>query len=145
MFKVNQKVWCAIYGAGVVKRIRQEAEVDYPVVVVFNRNDDESVVTYTADGKYHEAGNVTLFTYPIEITKAVTKPSIEWSHVSECFQYLAMDADGECYLYTDKPLQGERQCERQWVSSMRLTPANHFASFVPGTCNWKDSLVKRPN
>ena len=142
MFKVNQKVWCAIYGAGVVKRIRQEAEVDYPVVVVFNRNDDdESVITYTAEGKYHEAGNVTLFTYPIEITKAVTKPSIEWSHVNAHFKYLAMDADGKCYLYTDKPLQGERQ----WVSSLWLAPANHFASLVPGTCDWRDALVKRPN
>ena len=86
MFKVGQKVWCAIYGAGVVKRIRQEAEVDYPVVVVFNRDDDESVVTYTIDGKYHDDGNVTLFPHPIEITKATVKPSIDWNHVSEGFQ-----------------------------------------------------------
>ena len=141
MFKVNQKVWCAIYGAGVVKRIRQDEEVDYPVVVVFNHNDDENVITYTADGKYHEAGNVTLFTYPIEITKAVTKPSIEWSHVNAHFKWLAMDADGKFHLYTDKPLQGERQ----WVTNLLCTPAIHFASFTPGTCNWKDSLVKRPN
>ena len=41
MFKVGQKVWCAIYGAGVVARIRQESGVEYPVVVLFNRNDDE--------------------------------------------------------------------------------------------------------
>ena len=126
MFKVNQKVWCAIYGAGVVKRIRQEAEVDYPVAVVFNHNDDENVITYTADGKYHEAGNVTLFTYPIEITKAVTKPSIEWSHVNAHFKWLAMGADGKFHLYTDKPLQGERQ----WVTNLLCTPAIHFASFT---------------
>ena len=141
MFKVNQKVYCAIYGAGVVKRIRQEAEVDYQVVVVFNRNDDENVVTYTLDGKYHDEGNVTLFPYPIEITKAVTKPSIDWSHVSEDFQYLAMDEDGEFYLYSDKPLQGNQQ----WVSNLTYTPAIHFASFTSGTCDWKDSLVERPN
>ena len=141
MFKVNQNVWCAIYGAGVVKRIRQEAEVDYPVVVVFNRNDDENVVTYTSDGKYHDEGNVTLFPYPIEITKAVTKPSIDWNHVSEDFKYLAMDADGECYIYSDKPSRGERQ----WVRSLRITVADHFASFTPGTCDWRDSLVERPN
>ena len=141
MFKVNQKVWCAIYGAGVVKRIRQEAEVDYPVVVVFNRNDDENVVTYTADGKYHEAGNVTLFTYPVEITKAVTKPSIDWSHVNENFKWLAMDADGTFYIYTDKPLQGNRH----WTTNLTCTPAVRFASFTPGTCDWRDSLVKRPD
>ena len=147
MFEKGQKVWCAIYGAGVVKRIREEEEeeeeeeVDYPVIVVFNRNGDENVVSYTADGKYHEAGNVTLFPHPIEITKAVTKPSIDWNHVNENFQYLAMDADGESYLYTDKPQQGEQQ----WIGRPRLAAATHFASFTPGTCNWRDSLVKRPN
>ena len=141
MFKINQKVWCAIYGAGVVARIRQESGVEYPVVVLFNSdNDDESTVTYTNDGKYHEAGNVTLFPHPVEIIKATVKPSIDWNHVSEGFQYLAMDADGESYLYTDKPLQGERQ----WMSSLRLAAANHFASFTSGTCDWKDSLVERP-
>ena len=141
MFVKDQKVWCAIYGAGVVKRIRQEAEVDYPVVVVFSRNDDdENVVTYTADGKYHVEGNITLFTYPIEITKAVTKPSIDWSHINENFKWLAMDADGKFHIYTDKPLQGERQ----WTTNLPCTPAINFASFTPGTCDWTDSLVERP-
>ena len=74
MFEKDQKVWCAIYGAGVVARIRQEAGVDYPVVVLFKSNGDENVVTYTTDGKYHEAGNVTLFPHPVEIVKAITKP-----------------------------------------------------------------------
>ena len=141
MFVKDQNVWCAIYGAGVVKRIRQESGVDYPVVVVFNRNDDENVVTYTTDGKYHVEGNVTLFTYPVEITKAVTKPSIDWSHVNENFKWLAMDADGTFHIYTDKPLQGNQQ----WTTNLPCTPATHFASFVPGTCDWRDSLVKRPN
>ena len=141
MFTVNQKVWCAIYGAGVVKRIRENKEVDYPVLVVFNRNDDENVISYTLDGKYQVEGNVTLFPYPVEIVKAVTKPSIDWSHVSEYFKWLAMDADGKFHIYTDKPLQGERQ----WATNLLCTPAIHFASFVPGTCDWKDSLVKRPN
>ena len=78
MFTEKQKVWCAIYGAGVVKRIRQESGVEYPVIVLVNSNtDDESVVTYTNDGKYYKGGNVTLFPYPVENTKAVTKPSID--------------------------------------------------------------------
>ena len=141
MFTEGQEVWCAIYGAGIVKRIRQESGVEYPVVVVFNRNDDENVVTYTNDGKYHNQGVVTLFPYPVEIVKAVTKPSIDWSHVSEDFQYLAMDADGTFHIYTDKPLQGNRQ----WTTNLPCTPAIHFTSFVPGTCDWRDSLVKRPN
>ena len=140
MFKVGQKVWCAIYGAGVVKRIRQEAEVYYTVVVVFNRNDDEKVVTYTSDGKYYVEGNVMLFPYPIEITKAVTKPSIDWGHVGEYFQYLAMDSGGNGYLCGKNP----HYDNTIWLMEAPYIPATAFTSYVPGTCDWKDSLVKRP-
>ena len=140
MFKVNQKVWCAIYGAGVVKRIRQNEGVAYPVIAVFNRNGDENVGTYTADGKYHEAGNSTLFPYPVEITKATTKPSIDWSHVSEDFQYLAMDSGGLHHLFAEKP----EPIAVEWTTYALYIYAEHFASFTPGTCNWRDSLVKRP-
>ena len=140
MFVKDQKVWCAIYGAGVVKRIRQEAEVDYPVVVVFNRNDDENVVTYTADGKYHVEGNVTLFPYPVEIVEAVTKPSIDWSHVSPEYNYLAQDSNGQGYLYSENPSRHTLA----WVMDRPFIRATTFTSYVPGTCDWKDSLVKRP-
>ena len=142
MFKVDQKVWCAIYGAGVVARIRQEAEVDYPVVVVFNRNGDENVVSYTADGKYHEAGNITLFPYPIEITKAITKPSIDWNHVNENFRYLVMDECGQHWLTTNRPTI--LTTPERWICSGVAQSAGQFASLIPGTCNWKDSLVNRP-
>ena len=142
MFTEGQEVWCAIYGAGVVKRIRQESGVEYPVIVLVNSNtDDESVVTYTNDGKYHCTGNVTLFPYPVEIVKATTKPSIDWNHVNESFKWLAMDADGSSYIYADKPLLGNPQ----WTTNLPCTSATHFASFTPGTCDWKDSLVERPN
>ena len=141
MFKVNQKVYCAIYGAGVVKRIRQECGVDYPVVVVFNRNDDENVVTYTNDGKYHVEGNVTLFPYPIETTKAVTKPSIDWSHVSSEYNYLIQDSDGEGYLCGEKPLR----VKSGWSAETPYIRATAFTSYEPGTCDWEDSLVKRSN
>ena len=140
MFTEGQKVWCAIYGAGIVKRIRQESGVEYPVVVVFNRNDDENVVTYTLDGKYHVEGNVTLFTYPIEITKAVTKPSIDWSHVSSEYNYLIQDSDGEGYLCGEKPLR----VKSGWIAESPSISATAFTSYVPGTCDWTDSLVKRP-
>ena len=140
MFKEGQKVWCAIYGAGVVKRIRQEEEVDYPVVVLFNRNDDENVVTYTLDGKYHVEGNVTLFPHPIEIVKATIKPSIDWNHVSKDFRYLVMDADGRCWLWVTKPAP----FQEQWCGGGAAVKAENFSSFISGTCDWKDSLVKRP-
>ena len=33
MFKEGQKVWCAVYGAGVVEEILHTSEGVYPVVV----------------------------------------------------------------------------------------------------------------
>ena len=136
MFKVNQKVWCAIYGAGVVVEIHQSAA--YPVEVRFNNG---QICVYTSDGKYCADGSIVLFPYPIEIVKAVTKPSIDWNHVNESFKWLAMDADGSSYIYADKPLLGNPQ----WTTNLPCTSATHFASFTPGTCDWKDSLVERPN
>ena len=144
MFEKDQKVWCAIYGAGVVARIRQEAGVDYPVVVLFKSNGDENVVTYTTDGKYHEAGNIVLFPHPVEIVKATIKPSIDWSHVSEEFQYLAMNKEGLHLLFAEEPTRGDVEWTAPAPYELYIL-AEHFASFVPGTCSWKDSLVKRPN
>ena len=140
MFKVNQKVWCAIYGAGVVARIR-EGEVDYSVVVLFKSTGDENVITYTADGKYHCTGNVTLFPYPIEIVKAVTKPTIDWNHVSPEYNYLAQDSNGDGYLCGKNP-----HCMAYtWSMESPYIRATTFTSYEPGTCDWKDSLVERPS
>ena len=62
------------------------------------------------------------------------------SSSSEAFQYLAMDEDGEFYLYSDKPTP----VSQQWITNLSYALATHFASFTPGTCDWRDSLVKRP-
>ena len=137
MFKVNQTVWCAIYGEGVVAKIYQEDEESYPVRVKFNNSLSN---TYTSDGKHFSGGNVVLFPYPVEIVKATTKPSINWSHVSEDFKYLAMDAGGLHHLYVKEPIL----TSSQWATTALYTCAEHFASFTPGTCSWEDSLVKRP-
>ena len=143
MFTEGQKVWCAIYGAGIINRIRQESGVEYPVIAVFNCN-GERAVSYTGDGKYHNEGNVTLFPYPVEITKAITKPSIDWDHVSEEFQYLAMNKEGLHLLFAEEPTRGDVEWTAPAPYELYIL-AEHFTSFVPGTCNWKDSLVKRPN
>ena len=137
MFKIGQKVWCAIYGAGVVVEIHQEGGVKCPVEVRFN---NERTCVYTSDGKYYDDSNIVLFPYPIEITKAVTKPSIDWGHVGEYFQYLAMDSGGNGYLCGKKP----HYDNTIWLMEAPYIPATAFTSYVPGTCDWKDSLVERP-
>ena len=142
MFEKDQKVWCAIYGAGVVTKVNDECGFgdSYPVLAKFQNNDD-LIISYTADGKFHNQSNVTLFPYPVEITKATIKPSIDWSHVSSEFNYLVQDSDGEGYLCGEDPA-----CvESGWGSESHYICAGAFTSYEPGTCDWRDSLVKRPN
>lgn len=137
MFTEGQKVWCAIYGAGVVVEIHQEGGVKCPVEVRFN---NERTCVYISDGRYYDDSNIVLFPYPIEITKAVTKPSIDWSHVGEYFRYLAMDSGGNGYLCGKNP----HYDNTIWLMEAPYIPATAFTSYVPGTCDWKDSLVERP-
>lgn len=137
MFIENQTVWCAMFGKGVVARINPKG-AKFPVVVKF---DGLMERCYSLEGKYEQlyATQPTLFPYPIEIVKKVTKPSIDWSHVSEEFQYLAMDENGRHHLFAVKPTL----TASEWTMRALYTEAGHFASFIPGTCDWKDSLVER--
>ena len=141
MFKVGQTVWCLIYGQGVVTDVdSKRAEETYPVLVKF-QDYDELHISYTMEGRYHSQGNITLFPYPVEVVKASIKPSINWEHVSSEFNYLAEDADGVVFLYEDKPFTA---METWMVDNGDLAEAHTLASYTKGTCDWKDSLVKRP-
>ena len=141
MFKKGQKVWCLIYGQGVVKEVDGEnACRGYDIIVKFN---DDFSINYTSDGKYCVEGNVTLFPHPVEVIKSVTKPMIDWNHVNENFRYLVMDECGQHWLTTNCPTI--LTTPERWICSGVAQSAGQFASLIPGTCNWKDSLVKRPN
>ena len=141
MFKKGQKVWCLIYGQGVVVEVDGEnACKGYDIIVKFN---DDFSINYTSDGKYYVEGNVTLFPYPVEVTKSVTKPSIDWDHVKENFRYLMMDECGRHWLTTNRPTIPATP--ERWICGGVAQSAGQFASLIPGTCNWKDSLVKRPD
>lgn len=70
-----------------------------------------------------------------------TKPSIDWSHVSKNMKYMATDSNGESYLFEGKPSQGS--CT--WGSHQGCSiKASNFTSYKAGTCDWKNSLVERP-
>ena len=70
--------------------------------------------------------------------KHLTKPSIDVSHVSAKCKWLARNNDGDAYLYRDKPnILGSINA---WVNAYPID-AEVFASYDPGTCDWKDSLV----
>ena len=138
MFEVGQKVWDVAAGEGVVT-YTDDIHSPYPVYVRFGEGRER---TYSADGKYRvEDENPTLYPYPVEIVKKVTKPSINWEHVRDESKFLAQDANGNAWLYWEKP----RLSEDHWVTTRgECAEAHSYASFSPGTCDWKDSLVERP-
>ena len=139
MFTTGQKVWCLIYGQGVVAEVDGENACGrYGIIVKFN---DDFSINYTSDGKYCVEGNVTLFPHPVEVVKAITKPSIDWSHVSPEYNYLAQDSNGEGYLCGKSP----HRMSFTWSAETPYIRATAFTSYEPGTCDWKDSLVKRPD
>lgn len=72
----------------------------------------------------------------------VTKPSIDWSHVVPEYRWLAVNQHGEPLLYADKPVQEEDYWNNN--SCGDIAEARAFTSFESGTCDWKDSLVQRP-
>ena len=142
MFKVGQKVWCLIFGQGVVAEVDDEDSLgSYCIDVKFK---DDLSVSYTSDGKIYAEGNISLFPHPVEVIKATTKPSIDWSHVNEEFQYLAMNKDGMHLLFAEEPTKGDVEWTAPAPYELYLL-AEHFTSFTPGTCDWRDSLVKRPS
>ncbi len=56
MFKVEQEVWCLLYGKGKVVKVYDTD--DYPIKVEFDNVDCQC---YTYDGKYHVYCTRTLF------------------------------------------------------------------------------------
>ena len=138
MFTLGQKVWCVIYGEGEVADVDMEFDTCY---VKFHHM-GALLMNYTFEGvpHSHSQGNITLFPYPVEVVKVAVKPSIDWSHVSSEYNYLAQDSDGEGYLCGEKP----SRIESGWNVESPYIYANAFTSYIPGTCDWKDSLVKRP-
>ena len=138
MFEFKQKVWCVMFGAGVVRDILASA-TRFPLVVEFNGK----LECYTLDGKYVINDAQTLFPHPVEIVKKVVKPSINWDHVHGKYNYLAADDMGNAWLYGKEPTIDDDG--GYWdVELGELALADTHASYIPGTCDWKDSLVERP-
>ena len=125
-----------MFGEGVVRNILA-TDTRFPLVVDFN----SKLECYTLDGKYVLNTAQTLFPHPVEVIKKVTKPSINWEHVDSKFKYLAEDYGGSVYLYEKEPFITPPWWKSQ---SGEIIKANIFTSYVKGTCDWKESLVKRP-
>lgn len=69
-----------------------------------------------------------------------TPDSIDWSHVAPQYIAIARDDDGLAYFYKTEP----RQFGSVWRAAGGTIRAVSHASYVRGTCDWRDSLVMRP-
>lgn len=67
------------------------------------------------------------------------RPNIDWNQVSEKYKWLAVDENGEAYLYSQEPFIDTDG----WYGADCIVNADAFVSYVPGTVDWKDSLVSR--
>ena len=143
MFTVGQKVWCVLFGPGTVTEVNNRPIARYSDIAVrFVRNN--LVVTFTPDGRPNVKADVCLYTYPVKVVRddEPKKPSINWEHVDEKFKWLAVNMDDGPWLYECKPTTGDANL---WLPSKGESfKISGLASYVPGTCDWKDSLVKRP-
>lgn len=77
--------------------------------------------------------------YDYRVAPATTPDTIDWSHVAPEFKWMARDSNGIGYLYKEKPYL----CDDYWDNDYTTARTVHFSSYRPGTCYWKDSLVKR--
>ena len=138
-FYVGRRVWCVNFGEGVVAEITCGM---YPVKVRFESGEVES---YTSKGNLFSRGNRALFHHPVKIVQdeITSKPSINWSHVKGEYKWLSVDKDGSAFVYENEPEHGE---SNYWYSQEGIHyEVSGLASYTPGTCDWKESLVKRPD
>lgn len=82
----------------------------------------------------------TVYRAAAEAALPPRPPSIDWAHVSPRFTVLATDRDGRTFLHEHRP----RHDDRCWSDGGHFVEAAYFASFVRGTCDWRQSLLVRP-
>ena len=137
-FYVGQKVWCVIFGEGVVAKITHGP---YPVKVKFENG---VVEDYTSGGHILSRSNRALFHHPVKIVQdeSAAKPSIDWSQIKDEYKWLAVDVNECAYVYENEPnIDGSTF----WCSSSATYfLVNGLVSYSRGTCDWKDSLIERP-
>jgi len=71
-----------------------------------------------------------------------TKPSVDWSALDEKWRFIAVDGDDWAYAHAERP----NIYDKQWVvpggDCFRID--GFLSSYRPGTCDWRDSLIERP-
>ena len=71
----------------------------------------------------------------------VTYPTVDWSLLKDEWIAIAKDENGKHYAYTGVP-QEDRDV---WSRGNQSLSLSSFNLVTDNTCNWKDSLILRPN
>lgn len=110
-----------------------------------------AVMQAYVDGKpiesSYDGGSFSPLTEPVwnwHMSKyriATIPDSINWDHVSPEWKYMARDLDGSVWFFIVEP----EKRQGFWESGGDNDLVKSFASYVRGTVDWKDSLVKRPD
>jgi hypothetical protein len=69
----------------------------------------------------------------------LTKPAPPWNMLADWVQWVARDEDGEFWAFNEKPELGKSA----WWDAYSWETLRTL-KFDPGTCDWRDSLVERP-
>lgn len=75
---------------------------------------------------------------------AVQKPSIDWSHVSPEYRFLAVDDDEYAHFYKHLPFLRAGDWQDSSDVKAYAPRAETFASYKRGDCHYSESLVERP-
>ena len=91
-------------------------------------------------GDYGNSGDVGVWENDDLIEPCIDKPVVDWSKMPAWANWVAMEADGTWFYYSDKP---QHHGDRFWLASEYICriPKEFQPSF---TGNWRDSLVERP-
>jgi len=98
------------------------------------------------EGNY---GDWHFTTYPqwhpnIRYRCVPTKDMIPWQVLDEQWQWASRDADGYIHLWAAKPEISERTQAWRWTEGDYTQIDGLVKGIVVGTCDWKDSLQRRP-
>lgn len=120
----------------------QEATLEKIAVMQAFVDDKEIEYKSACQDIWHAAPNPywdwDAYDYRIKQEPA-THPAFDWSIFADDVQWLAWDKDGIGYLYVKEPIA----LSDRWLGAA-VAKANSIKGVTRGTCDWKDSLIKRP-
>jgi len=108
-------------------------------------NEDGDLVhrNWDSAGDYHHLylTHLDLLDVPDHVPN---RPSCNWDHVNKDYDWMAADGDGTLWFYSVRPKRSSVHSTWHGDGDGQGRPAETHISVTPGTCEWRDSLVRRP-